>query len=201
MKEKEGRPSESTDEQLMEAYRQGDFEAFEVLYQRHSGKVYGFLRNRLSARTLTDDVFQGTFLKLHQCRKQYDASLPFLPWLFTICRSVMIDALRKTQRSLEVSVEEPTTLENVESSTSSSLAQLEAKASSELAGSITGFQKLPAKQQEVLELRYTQELSFEEIASRLNTSPINVRQMVSRAIKKLKQVMDGQGSSAKRSEE
>ena len=41
------------------------------------------MRNDAQAR----DVFQATFLKLHKCRDRYDASFPFVPWLFTICRN------------------------------------------------------------------------------------------------------------------
>jgi DNA-directed RNA polymerase specialized sigma subunit len=49
---------------------------------------------------------------------------------------------------------------------------------------------LPQFQKEAIELRYQKDLSFSEIAKHLETSPSNVRQLISRGIKKLKQIKD-----------
>jgi RNA polymerase sigma-70 factor (ECF subfamily) len=84
-----------TDEELMVAYQEGNDRAFSVLYNRHSGKLFGYLKNKLKDSHLAEDVFQATFLKLHRNRSRYDPSFPFLPWLFTVCKTVMIDQTRK----------------------------------------------------------------------------------------------------------
>jgi RNA polymerase sigma factor (sigma-70 family) len=92
---------EVTDEELMQAYQQGgenSARAFESLYERYSAQIYGFLTRRLVDQRMVEDVFQATFLKLHQTRHQYDAAYPFAPWLFTVCRSALLDAVRKNQR-------------------------------------------------------------------------------------------------------
>jgi RNA polymerase sigma factor (sigma-70 family) len=49
-------------------------------------------------------------------------------------------------------------------------------------------------QQKAIELRYAQDLSFQEIAKKLETSPSNVRQLVSRAVKQLKAVVSRGGT-------
>jgi RNA polymerase sigma factor (sigma-70 family) len=94
-----------TDEELMRSYQDGDYVAFQALYSRHSSRVYGFLFSQIRNRVQTDDVFQATFLKLHQARHHYDPSFPFLPWLFTVTKSVMLDALRKAKTLREESNE------------------------------------------------------------------------------------------------
>lgn len=137
---------------------------------RHSAKIYGYLTNRLKSRPLTDDVFQSTFLKLHQTRNSYDKNLPFLPWLFTICRSVMIDSIRKKQR-----IQEDINSVAVEQATAREIEHTE----------LPNLDVLSQSQKQAIELRYGRDLSFEEIAIRLQTSPVNVRQLLSRAIKKL----------------
>jgi RNA polymerase sigma factor (sigma-70 family) len=165
--------SEPTDEDLMKAYQQGDEQAFQELYRRYSGKVYGFLRGKLSDERAAEDVFQATFLKLHQARSHYDPSFPFVPWLFTVCRSVLTDQFRKKARR-------PETLdaEAVENARAPQVEETESR--------VPDLGSLPTSQRAAVEMRYGEDLPFEEIAKRLETSPANVRQLISRGIRKLR---------------
>src|SRR5689334_13553329 len=72
---------QATDENLMLAYQNGNEEAFQILYQRHHRRVYGYLLAKLKTKQLVEEAFQTTFLKLHQSRHHYDSKLPFTPWL------------------------------------------------------------------------------------------------------------------------
>lgn len=164
----------SSDEELMRAYQLGDERAFELLYARHSGRLYGFLRKRFQDPTTVEDVFQSTFLKLHSARSHYDSSFPFLPWLFTVCRSVLSDNLRKKARILE-----DLNQESVDAAVAPWKDEVPDAGFPDLG-------ELPVAQREALELRYRSDLPFEEIARRLETSPGNVRQLISRAIRRLK---------------
>jgi RNA polymerase sigma factor (sigma-70 family) len=162
--------SGKSDEELMVAYQLGEAEAFEELYSRHAPKVLGFLRKRLSSDAQARDVFQATFLKLHKCRDRYDASFPFVPWLFTICRSELLDAVKKPHVARETLVETlPEPIPEVALETES-----------------VDLGLLPQAQRDALEYRYTQDFSFDEIAKRLETSPVNARQLVSRALRTLR---------------
>lgn len=172
--------SEWTDEELMKAYQQGDEQAFATLYRRHSAKVYGYIRKSVRDQTFADDVFQATFMKLHSARAHYDPSFPFLPWLFTICKSAMIDGLRKRQQIQE-------DLNEV------AIEQAVAVTSHAEGPRLPELNTLPEAQRKAIELRYGEDLSFEEIAKRLDTSPTNVRQLVSRAIKRLKSLTGNSG--------
>ncbi len=164
----------------MKAYQEGSELAFEQLYERHSSKVYGYLKKRLSDSKTVEDVFQGTFMKLHQSRQRYDASFPFVPWLFTVCRSVMTDTLRKQSRA-------PETVHGDFDILTSNIPDLVDPPGSEKGErAIPELSALPPTQRNALELRYSQDLSFEEIAKRLKTSPANVRQLISRAVRKLR---------------
>ncbi len=165
----------STDEVLMEAYQKGAENAFDILFRRHSSRVYGFLANRLKDRSQADDVFQAAFLKLHQSRSHYDPAFPFLPWLFTICKSVLIDHVRKKQRIRE---------DNNEYAIAASVDQQ----TEDINAPEIELDVLSIQQRAVIDLRYKKDLSFEKIALRLQTSPSNVRQIISRGIKKLRHI-------------
>jgi RNA polymerase sigma-70 factor (ECF subfamily) len=51
--------------------------------------------------------------------------------------------------------------------------------------------KLSENQQQALELRFNQGLTFAEIAERMQTTSDNTRQIISRAIRKLRTLMAG----------
>ncbi|OFZ81072.1 MAG: hypothetical protein A2583_13645 [Bdellovibrionales bacterium RIFOXYD1_FULL_53_11] len=173
-----GNTADSTDEGLMEAYQRGESQAFDVLYARHSPRVYGYLRNRLHDRASADDVLQMVFLKFHAARHQYKSSLPFLPWLFTICRSVLIDQIRATGRVTETVAFDEERDSPLEARPAVDLVNLEA---------------LSPDQQRAIEMRYYQEKSFGEIAKALKISPAGIRQLVSRGVRRLSQILRPEG--------
>lgn len=160
-----------SDEDLMTEYQLGDELAFEVLYKRYAGRIYGFLKKKTGDEAMARDIFQTTFMKLHAARSKYDRSLPFAPWLFTICYNALNDAWRKQKRTLEdLSGEIPEV----------------APAPENIDGDSVDLNILPQKQKRAVEMRYYQDASFEEIAARLETSSVNARQLVNRAVKVLR---------------
>jgi RNA polymerase sigma factor (sigma-70 family) len=164
--------NDETDEELMRSYQIGKQQAFETLYVRYSGKVYGFLKRRVHDAALVDDIHQASFLKLHESRAQYKSEFKFAPWLFVITRTVMIDQLRKLKnRSPERQAEE---FENI------------AAESNHQPAAFDLLDLLPESQSAVLEMRYARELEFSEMAKELNTTASNARKQVSRAIRNLK---------------
>ncbi|MGE4234096.1 MAG: RNA polymerase sigma factor [Bacteriovoracia bacterium] len=169
-----------TDEELMLSYKTGDERAFELLYERHAPTVYGYVRKKLTAKASADDVYQAIFLKLHKTRKNYNASIPFSAWIFTIARSVIIDHFRKQSRVLE----------NPDTDFIETAAQKPAIAE----GTSLAFDlsAVPERYQAALKMRYIDDLSFEEIAQKLNTSALNARQLISRGIKILRKLSGGE---------
>lgn len=159
----------------MVAYQMGDEQAFSVLYERHSNRVYGFIKSKFRDEATSKDVLQATFLKLHKARSKYDRVFPFVPWLFTICRNEILDAFKKSaslREKLEGEAPELTFVPETHAPTEISLSAL------------------PEAQRAALEMRFEQDFSFEEIAERLATSPGNARQIVSRAIRNLRGIYD-----------
>lgn len=176
--------TENADEALMLRYQQGDDEAFTELYREYAPRVYGYLRNRVSDRHKVDELFQLVFLKLHQSRAQYDSQFPFSPWLFTICRTVLIDALRGGRMF--------NTVENANFEVAAaSIGEAPALYREEAVAEKVQLNKLPADKKMVLEMRYFENLSFDAIAKRLKISEPTARQRVSRAVRSLKEMVKG----------
>ncbi len=172
--------SRKTDEELMALYQEGSEDAFNALYVRHSGKVFGYLRFRSASAEEATDLLQEVFVKIHKSKHLYNPSLPALPWIFSVTHSVLVDGKRKTERKKEVfgfDFDQLPVNEDQESSQLASVTPL--------------IQGLPENQNLALQMRFVDEKTFEEIARTLRTSPTNARQMISRGVKNLKRLVNG----------
>jgi len=167
-----------SDEALMEMYQSGDAQAFDALYARHSGRVLGYLTSRLKDKQAAHEVLQASFLKLHRFRHQYHLADPFGPWFFALIRNTLTDSKRKENRNPSAPwAEDPSSV--LEALVAPAPVAPDTRSESLLAN-------LDAPHREVLELRYSKDLSFEAIATRLGISAASARQRVSRAIRKLR---------------
>jgi RNA polymerase sigma-70 factor (ECF subfamily) len=168
----------------MVLYQNGDFEAFSALYQRHSRRVYEYLLRKSDKQTASE-LLQETFLKVHRARAQYSISYPFLPWLFTISRTVFLDYIRRAESRLI----------KFSSSSSSSATLVRHEPLAQMPGSQVDLSLaltyLPENQRRSIELRYLNDWSFEQIALELKTSPGNARQMISRGLCQLRVLLQG----------
>lgn len=168
-----------SDEELMAHYQEGSEEAFKVLYSRHSGKIFGYLKSRVTSLQEATDLFQEVFIKIHKSKHLYNRSLPLLPWIFSVTHSVLVDGKRNYERKKEVYDYdfEQTPAKQREQSQLASVTPL--------------IGRLPENQSVAIQMRYLDEKTFEEIADRLNTSPLNVRKLVSRGVQNLKRLVGG----------
>jgi RNA polymerase sigma-70 factor (ECF subfamily) len=95
--------TEADDDTLMTAYARGDARAFDLLYQRHQGSLYRFVRRLLGPglSTQVDEVFQDTWLRVVNARARWaPQGATFRTWLFTLAHHRVIDLLRKSGREV-----------------------------------------------------------------------------------------------------
>lgn len=165
----------------MLAYAAGDYSAFETLYRKHSGKVYAYLKRRLSSPEEVDEVFQKVFQKVHQSRRKYDEAYPFVQWLFVIAKTSALDHFRKQSRQV------PTTnLEEMGDVFAAEVSQTDASPALKGEKEFTILDGLAGDQKTALEMRVIEERSYEEIARALKKTEQSVRQLVSRGLRKLR---------------
>lgn len=87
-----------TDEQLLDSYRRGNKAGFAQLVERYQRELFHFLVRFLGDRAAAEDVFQETFLQVHQSASQFDPERRFRPWLFTIAANKARDLMRSQAR-------------------------------------------------------------------------------------------------------
>ena len=155
----------SSDATLLHKLLQRDVAAFEQLYDRHSGAVYGLVLRILEQAGTAEEVVQDVFLQVWRNAAQYDSTRgPFLPWLFTLARNRALDVLRlksERQRRREVQTEE---LPPVASAPEYEK-QLDEKRRAERVRTLLG--SLHPQQKKAIELAYFEGLSHTEIAASL----------------------------------
>ncbi len=168
----------TSDEILMAAYQAGSQPAFDVLYQRHAGSVYGFLVRRLGDAALAADLYQETFLRVHRARRSYDPKRPFRAWLFSIVHNLLNDALRKQQRAPHLEADAEAVNEHTPERVAA--ARESGRALSR------GLSALPPDEATVLVLARLEGLSYDEIGAVVGRSPAAVKQLAYRALKRLR---------------
>lgn len=175
---------ELSDEELMTLYQGGDFAAFEILYHRHSGRVFEYLKKKVDVGH-AQELLQETFEKFHRSRSKYNSQYPFLPWLFTISRNALFDFFKTAETKVsQSSSSSPVLLDSLVAVVSDTHSPHDISV-------ILG--ELPHNQKRAIELRYLHDWSFEKIADDMKTSEINVRQIISRGLKSLRLIVSGKG--------
>ena len=139
----------------------------------------GLLRDGDRAR----DVVQETFCRL--CRQDPAAVRDYLAeWLYTVCRNLAMDVLRKERRVMPVSSD---TLEHRAAATSEPSAPVEMR--DELGTVLAAMEDLPHNQREVVRLKFQQELSYKQIAAVTGLSIGNVGYLLHTALNTLRGVL------------
>ena len=173
----------NTDEELMGAYKLGNLAAFEILYSRYSGKVYGYIYSKVNNQEVADDNLQQVFFKLHNKRASNKNKFLFSNWIFSITKNTLIDYYRKT--STEKTKREQLATQPAEST------QVTSTPLSGDTSFIDHYKNmgLTEKQIQILKLKFESDLNNEEIAKIVSTSTTNIRQILSRSIRKIKDAL------------
>ena len=138
--------------------------AFEKIYLGISQNVYRYIYSKTKNRELSEDILQKVFLKFHESKHLYSAKYKVEQWAIAIAKNTLIDEWRKNSKN------------------NNSAPLLNGPDESWDGRDLN----LTIKEQELLELKYIDELSYKEIASVLGKSEVSLRKFVNRLVHKLK---------------
>lgn len=159
------------DSTLISDYIKGDELSLEFLIKRHKQRLYSFIYSKIQDRTLTEDVFQDTFIKVIRTLKRgaYNEEGKFLPWVMRIAHNLVIDHFRKQSRM-------PKFRNTDEFDIFSLLGDGELNAEKKmikeqvLSDVRDLVEELPEEQKEVLKMRIYRDMSFNEISENTGVS-------------------------------
>jgi RNA polymerase sigma-70 factor (ECF subfamily) len=173
----------------IEKAKKGDQVAFTFLLDFYWNEVYGFMLKRTENETDAEDITIETFSKAFDKISLYSPEFQFNTWLIAIAKNVHIDILRKKKSTLFIDItdEENNQAYNVADTTPS--AEDELITEQNLSQLLQFIKELKPHYQEVIQLRYFQELSYQEIAEQLEEPLNNVKIKLLRAKKLLAEII------------
>jgi RNA polymerase sigma-70 factor (ECF subfamily) len=97
--------AESSDEELMLLYRDGEAAAFDALYARHKGGLYRYLLRQCRDAAAAEELFQDVWTSLIRARAGYTVQAKFTTYLYRLAHNRLIDHYRKHSHVAMVSFE------------------------------------------------------------------------------------------------
>lgn len=177
-------------QQQLEKAKMGKQTAFNFLLDRFWNEVYGFQLKRTQNEYDAEDITIQTFSRAFDKIDTFDPSYSFKTWLFTISKNIHVDLIRKKKASIrsrttdadddrvhKIADDAPSIEDTL--ITEQNLAQL-----------LRDIKQLKPHYQEVIHLRYFQEMSYKEISIHLKEPMNNVKVKLLRAKKLLAEVIE-----------
>ncbi len=155
-------------------------EKYRQFFPRVFAYVYGRVHNVHVAEDLVADVFERAFLKAGTLRNDE----AFSTWLFTIARNVIISHARKHQRETVV---DPDVMKAIAPSSASVEGEILMR--EELDALARVLRQFPQREQDIVALKFDAELSNTQIAQIMELSEANVRVILFRTLRKLRELM------------
>lgn len=176
-------------EQNIQKAKNGNQKAFSFLLDSFWNDVYSFQLQRTKNENDAEDVTIQTFSKAFDRIHTFDENFQFKTWLITISKNVHIDLVRKRKNSItnQASQMEDETMYNLADDAPSAEDLLITEQN--LATLLQCIKKLKPHYQEVIHLRYFQEMTYEEISDHIKEPMNNVKVKLLRAKKLLAEII------------
>ena len=158
----------------------GEFaELYDQYFPKVFAYVYGRIQNKEAALDIVSDVFEKAYVKQQALR----SPKAFGSWLFTIARNEIASHWRKEKPAAKAMQDAAWQNELTHQPPSPEDSLLHRERLNHLASLV---RQLPAREQEIISLKFDAELSNREIAQVLKTTEVNVRVTIFRALRKLR---------------
>ena len=185
--------AEVSDETLMLRYRDGDADAFAMLYERQKGPLYRYFFRHCGVASVAEELFQDVWLNLIRGRERYTVQAKFSTYLYRLAHNRLVDYYRR--QSLVVAASwndgagpaiEETPLPSGEEPEAQTYVRAQVTRLLELLGA------LPEVQREAFLLREEAGMSVEEIAEATGVERETAKSRLRYALRRLRQGLMGE---------
>ena len=185
---------EISDSELVINAIKGRESSFEELVRRYQRPIVAYVYRMLGDYDAALDVTQEIFIKIYNSLSRYSSEYKFSTWIYRIAHNAAIDYMRRhkqNEQSLEIEANNEVFEIPLESKRPSPEQERE---QSEWRTEIHNVvQKLPTNYRELILLRHTQDLSYEEIAEITNLPLGTVKNRLFRAREMMRQLFIERG--------
>ena len=176
-----------SDYELVKRLQKGDVEAFDLIYERYSGKLYLFCMKYLRSHEESEELIQSVFLKIWENHKGLLKESSFRSYLFTISYNDICKLFRRRdyqKRFIDevLNTRSHATFEIEEGIDYRSVLERVQKI----------IDKLPERQKTIFEKSRKEGMSTKEIAKELKLTPGTVDNYISEALKTIRNGLTGE---------
>ena len=183
-------PDESDIQALIKRIQQGESDLFGQIFDIFGDRIFRFIYFKIGDRETAKDLVSETFLGAFQSINRYkqESNTKFSTWLFSIAHKKVVDYYRfqKNQKNISLEKVSDTLIDKSESN----LDKTNKKQQYQII--IKHLHKLPQNLQEILILKFVEELDYSEIQQITGQKQGNIRVLVHRGLKKLKNMLDSE---------
>ena len=159
--------------------------AFNFLLETFWNDVFGFMIKRTQNENDAEDITIETFFKAFDKINSFDSKFKFKTWLITIAKNTHLDSVRKQKNALSNQTTEEDEKRVYWIRDEAPSAEDKLITEQNLAELLKDIKKLKPHHQEIIQLRYFQEQSYQEIANTIGIPINNVKVKLLRAKKLL----------------
>ena len=175
---------DNKEQKLLQGAQRGDKKAIADLYDTHYRAVYNYIFYRVSDLQVAEDLSAEVFIRMINKLPGYvDRGRPFLAWLYTIARNMVIDHYRIEDKKGETPIKE----EVLEDQNLNPDQQVQARQTEDCFRKALNL--LPETQRQLLVYRFINGFSTPKIIQLLNKSDRAVRSLQHRALRSLEKVL------------
>lgn len=173
------------DTELINEIKKGNRNAFNILVRKYQKKIYFLIRKMVLNHDDADDITQEVFIKLFQSINDFRGESKFFTYLYRMAVNFSLNHLLKNKKLfIKTEIIEDV---NIPSKDMNADEMLDAKENSKLLEK--AIETLPEQQRAVFNLRYYENLSYEEISKILEKSVGGMKANYFHAIKKIEKFL------------
>ncbi|MRR20928.1 RNA polymerase sigma factor [bacterium] len=177
--------SQITDDDIRAAIATDSEKAFRMIIELYGRKLYWHIRRLVITHDDADDALQNTFLNAWKNLGSFRSESSLLTWLWSIATNEALNLLRKRARENSVSLDD---VEGILSSSAEGSAWFDGDAATvKLQNAIL---KLPEKQRAVFNMKYFDEMTYEDMSAVTGTSVGALKASYHHAVKKIEQFLE-----------
>ena len=171
--------------ELIKKYLKGDQKALEILIAQYLKLIYSFVYKNVGSQSDAEDITQEVFVKVWKNLRKFDQTKNFKPWIFQIAKNTSIDFLRKKKSipfsRFENEKGQNMLVDNIEAPSDHLIEKLSDEKTIE-----SGMQVLSENEQELVNLRNNEGMSFKQIAGKFKESVNTVKSRYRRSLMNLR---------------
>ena len=174
----------SSDENISDLLKTDLNKGFRLIVEKYSQKLYWHIRRLVILHEDADDALQNTFINVWKSIGNFRSESSLYTWLYTIATNEALTLINKRKRNASVSIDE---LESYFTSSQEGSTWFDGdQALIKLHNAIL---TLPEKQRIVFNLKYFDEMTYDEMSKILKTSEGALKASYHHAVKKIEKIL------------